>query len=139
MTLAAEAATPHPESVTPKTTVAEASERMQRADVGDVLVMDGDDLVGILTDRDIVIRVLAAGKNPKRTKVGDVCSKKLVTIGAMDAVEDAERLMAEQAIRRLPVLDRDGGVVGIVSLDDVIRREHPDSPFAAVAAAQARP
>lgn len=139
MTLAAEIAISNVEKVPVSATVAQAAKAMQRADVGDVVVVDGDDPVGILTDRDIVVRVLAEGKSPARTKVKSVCSKNLVTIDAMGSVEEAEGLIREHAVRRLPVMDRDGRMVGIVSLDDLVRREYPDSPFAGVMAAQARP
>lgn len=138
MTLAAEIATLHPVTVSSKATVTEAAECMLEADVGDVLVMDGQKLLGILTDRDIVVRVLAKGKNPTRTKAKSVCSPHVVTVPALEPVEEVERLFREHAIRRVPVVDKDGGVLGVASLDDVVRREHPESPFAEVLAAQTR-
>ncbi|MFC8192978.1 CBS domain-containing protein [Cellulomonas sp. NPDC057328] len=99
-------------------TVREVAELMRVRDVGDVVVLDEDErLAGIVTDRDLVTRVLAAGGSGG-DPVGQVCSPDPVHVDPSVTVEDAARLMAERAVRRLPVVDA-GTVVGVVSLGDV--------------------
>ena len=101
-------------------TIEDAARKLAQNDIG-VLPICGDDrrLQGMLTDRDIVVKVVAAGKDPKSTTVGDVAvATEVVTIGADDSVEDALQTMKEHKVRRLPVIDGDE-VVGIVSQGDV--------------------
>ena len=101
-----EVMSPCPRALNPDATVLEAAEVMRRDDIGDVLVMADADraLVGILTDRDIVVRALAEGRDPAQTRVGDVCSRQVVTVGPEDSVGHAVRVMREKAIRRIPVV-----------------------------------
>jgi CBS domain-containing protein len=101
-------------------TVAEAAKKMAKNDVGALPVCnDGRKLHGMITDRDIAVKVVAEGKDPKTTKVSEIADQpEVVTIGADDSVDDALRTMKDKKVRRLPVIDgRD--VVGIISQGDV--------------------
>lgn len=98
-----------------------AAKMMRDEDVGLAPVVEGDRLVGTLTDRDIAIRVVAEGHDPDSTKVKDVASKDVVTIDPQQGLDEALRLMAEHQVRRLPVVEEDGRVVGVVAQADVAR------------------
>ena len=126
--------TPNPVCVDAATTVADAARRMRDDDIGDVLVMDGGRVCGILTDRDIVIRAIAAGGDPHAVTAGDVCSRGLVTIAPTDSLESAQRLMRDHALRRLPVVD-DGRPVGVLTMGDVAIDRDPSSALANLAGA----
>jgi CBS domain-containing protein len=104
----------------PSATVREAAALMAREDIGPVPVVEDGRLVGIVTDRDLVIRVLAEGRDPDHSTVGEIASKDLVTVSPDDELEDAMRLLAENQVRRLPVLDGDR-LVGIVAQADIAR------------------
>ena len=120
MTKAREIMTAGVEFTSVEETIEDAARKLAQNDIG-VLPICGDDrrLQGMLTDRDIVVKVVAAGKDPKSTTVGDVAvATEVVTIGADDSVEDALQTMKEHKVRRLPVIDGDE-VVGIVSQGDV--------------------
>ena len=127
--------TPDPVGVYYDQTIAEAARVMRDAGVGAVLVVNGESLSGVITDRDLVIRGLAEGAGPD-SPVGPLCSEKLVGVGATAALPDAERLMREHAVRRLPVIDS-GQIVGMVSIGDLAVSADPDSPLAAVSNARA--
>src|SRR5215469_14449918 len=92
--------------------IMKAAEVMRESDIGDVVVRKDGKLCGIVTDRDIVVRVLAAGKDPKTTKIESVCSNGMLTISPDEDTSDAVQLMRQRAIRRLPVVD-DGKVLGM--------------------------
>lgn len=111
--------TPNPCTLSPGASVLEAAQMMRGNDIGDVIVLEDDRLFGILTDRDIVVRALAEGVDPETTPVGAICSRDLTTIEPSASVAQAVRLMREKAIRRLPVVDNGGFVMGIVSIGDV--------------------
>jgi CBS domain-containing protein len=85
--------------------------------------VDGDRLGGVITDRDLTLRILAEGKSPD-TKVGELASKDLVTIDPQQSLEEAARLMAEHQIRRLPVVEEDGRLVGILAQKDLAEAGH---------------
>ena len=104
----------------PNATVREAAELMAREDVGPIPVVEDGRLVGIVTDRDIVIRVVTEGRDPGQTTVGEIATKELVTVGPDDELEDAMRLLAEHQVRRLPVVEGDR-LVGIVAQADIAR------------------
>ncbi|HMD92127.1 MAG TPA: CBS domain-containing protein [Trebonia sp.] len=127
--------TPDPVGVYYDQTIAEAARVMRDAGVGAVLVVNGESLSGVITDRDLVIRGLAEGAGPD-SPVGPLCSEKLVGVEASAALADASRLMREHAVRRLPVIDS-GQIVGIVSIGDLAAAADPDSPLAAVSNARA--
>jgi CBS domain-containing protein len=105
--------------IRPDGTVFEAASLMRQLDVGALPVCDGRRLRGMLTDRDIVVRVLADGRDPHLTNVQDVMSSELVYAFEDDPVTQAARLMREHQIRRVPIVDRDKNLVGIVSLGDL--------------------
>jgi CBS domain-containing protein len=106
------------ESVTPYATILDAAKKMKSHNVGTIPVCEGDKIVGIVTDRDIVLRIIADGKDTMTTKCGDIMTKELI-LGSpeMDA-HQAAQLMADEQIRRLPVVDN-GKLVGIVAIGDL--------------------
>ena len=108
---------PHTLDVT--ASVMEAATAMRDGDFGDVVILEEGRLCGILTDRDIVVRVLATGDDPSSVRVGDVCSRILTTVAASDGIGDAVRLIRAKAVRRLPVVDDENRLVGVVSQADV--------------------
>lgn len=105
-------------TVPPTANVQQVARLMRDADIGDVLITDGGRLAGIVTDRDIVVRAVADGVNIGQAQVGDFMTRNVFTISPDSAVEDAARLMADEQIRRLPIVEN-GGLVGIVSLGDI--------------------
>jgi CBS domain-containing protein len=127
--------TPSPYTIQPTASVMEAAHIMRKSDVGDVIVVEGKRLFGILTDRDIVVRVLAEGKDPETTPVSDVCSRELTAVRATDSIGTTVRVMREKAIRRLPVVEESGEVIGVVSLGDVAVERDPHSALADISAA----
>lgn len=96
-----------------------AAQLMQQLDVGSLPVCDGRRLTGIVTDRDITVRCTAAGHDPAKTRVGDAMSSDPLWCTEDDAIEDACHKMAEHQVRRIPVVDRDHQLVGMVSLGDL--------------------
>jgi CBS domain protein len=95
---------------------------MRDEDVGLAPIVEGDRLVGTLTDRDIAIRVVAEGRDPESTLVKDVATSDVVTVDPGQDLDEALRLMAEHQVRRLPVVEDDGRVVGVVAQADVARQ-----------------
>lgn len=108
-----------PRCVTPETPVSEAAQLMETDDIGSLPILDGEQLAGIVTDRDIVIRAVAKGKDPRGMPVREVASRELVTVHANDDLSDALKLMASQQVRRLPVVDEDNRLVGILAQADI--------------------
>ena len=119
--LIAELMTENPHSVTPNASVVEASKIMRDDDVGLVPVVEGERLVGTVTDRDITIRVVAEERDPRSTSVGEIASTDLITVDPQQDLDEALRLMARHQVRRLPVVQEDGRLVSIVSQADVAR------------------
>ena len=101
--------------------VAYAAKMMKDEDVGLAPIVEGDKLVGMLTDRDIAIRVVAEGRNPEQVTVEEVASKQVVTIDPQQDLAEALRIMAKHQVRRLPVVEEDGRLVGVVAQADVAR------------------
>lgn len=123
-------------AVEPMTTLERAAFVMREHDVGDVLVAYDCDLFGVLTDRDIVVRAVAEGQDPHTTPVGSVCTRPpVVTLAPEDTVEHAVELMRRHAIRRIPVVERGGCPVGMVSLGDLATTEEPHSALADISRA----
>lgn len=116
--------TSNPQSVEPSSTIADAARLMRDNDVGSLPVVEDGKLTGVVTDRDIAIRAVAEGKDPQGTKVGEVLSQDVVTIDPQQDLDEALRLMARHQVRRLPVVEEDGRLVGIVAQADVA--EHGD-------------
>src|ERR687895_2039501 len=92
--------------------VYEAARAMRDQDIGDVIVIEHNQVCGIITDRDIAVRVVAEAKEPATTTLADICSHSLLTVKSTDSVEEALRLMRTHAVRRLPVVEA-GEAVGI--------------------------
>lgn len=109
----------------PQQTIAEAARMMAELDAGALPVGDGDRLVGMITDRDIAIRAIAAGKGPQ-TLVKDVMSKEVLYCFADQDLDEVVQNMADTKVRRMPVLNRDKRLVGILSLGDVALVDDPD-------------
>ncbi|HEX2112516.1 MAG TPA: CBS domain-containing protein [Gaiellaceae bacterium] len=112
--------TSNPKSCETSTTVIEAARVMAQEDVGPVPVVEGERVVGIVTDRDIVVRVVAEGRDPNSTTIGEIASSDLVTVEPDTNLDEALRLMAQNQVRRLPVVERER-LVGIVAQADVAR------------------
>jgi CBS domain-containing protein len=113
--------TKNPRSLESGANVVEAARVMRDEDAGIVPVVEGDKLVGAVTDRDIAIRVVAEGKSPESVTVGEIASRDLVTIDPQQDLDEALRLMARHQVRRLPVVEEDGKLVGIVAQADIAR------------------
>ncbi len=109
---------------------------MRDKQIGDVLVTDRGALVGILTDRDLVVRGIAEGKAPDTCKAGDVCSPQVVQLDPEATDEEAVRLMRQSAVRRIPVV-KNGTPVGIVSIGDLAQLKDPNSALAEISSAPA--
>ncbi|QJE73787.1 CBS domain-containing protein [Aerophototrophica crusticola] len=107
------------ELVSPNTTLQEAARKMRDADTGFLPVGENDKLVGTVTDRDITVRCVAEGANPAEAKVSDAMTDNLVYVFEDQDTAEAAQVMAEKAVKRLPVLSRDKRLVGVVSLGDV--------------------
>ncbi|MCX5195579.1 CBS domain-containing protein [Streptomyces sp. NBC_00249] len=131
-----EVMTRNPVTVEQLTSLSEAARVMRDAGIGDVLVVEEGRLRGIVTDRDIVVRALAEDRDPAETTVRAVCSTEPVTVGPDDQVDQAVDVMRRHALRRLPVVGEDGGLVGIVTLGDLEVERDPGSPLASIAAAE---
>jgi CBS domain-containing protein len=114
-----EVMTDRPRAVTPETTVSEAAQLMKQEDIGSLPILDGDQLAGMLTDRDIVVRAIAEGKDPKGMPVREIPSRDVVKVHADEDLSSALQLMASQQVRRLPVVDDDGRLVGVLAQADI--------------------
>jgi CBS domain-containing protein len=118
-----------PALIDPSTTIAEAARTMRDGDLGCVLIGQDEQVFGIVTDRDIVVRALANGTNPTRERVCNVMSSEVLSCFEDQPVENVAKVMAEHGVRRLPVLDRRGRLTGVVSLSDVtggeLRKKKP--------------
>jgi CBS domain-containing protein len=124
-----------PVCLSPDASIEEAARVMREQDIGDVFVADGDRIAGVVTDRDIVVRGIAEGKQPTTAKLAEVfTSGELVSVSPDDSVEEAITLMRQRALRRLPVVD-DGRPVGVVSLGDLAIERDRDSALADISAA----
>ena len=110
-----------PRAVTPETPLTEVAQMMETEDVGSIPVVDNDRLVGIVTDRDIVVRAIAKGKDPKGMPASAVSTRELVTVRPEDDLSDALELMVRHQVRRLAVMGEDERLVGMVSQADVAR------------------
>jgi CBS domain-containing protein len=103
-----------------------AAQAMDELDVGVIPVCDGDRLVGMVTDRDITLRVVAQGRQPQQTQLHELMSPDVQTCREDDDLEEAAMLMEQAQIRRLPVIDDQGRLVGMLSLGDIATKGDPD-------------
>ncbi|HEV2069025.1 MAG TPA: CBS domain-containing protein [Acidimicrobiales bacterium] len=126
--------TADPVALEAKTSVTEAARKMKERDIGDVIVLEGDRLCGVVTDRDIVVRALAEERDPGATKLGDICSREVVTVAPGDDLTTAGDVMRQKAIRRVPVVEG-GRPVGILSMGDLVVERDPNSALGQVSAA----
>jgi CBS domain-containing protein len=114
-----EVMTERPRCVTLETPISEAAQLMESEDVGSLPVLEDDQLAGMVTDRDIVIRAVAKGKDPRGMPVREVASRELVTVYADDDLANALQKMASEQVRRLPVVDEENRLVGVLAQADV--------------------
>jgi CBS domain-containing protein len=114
-----EVMTDRPRCVTLETPISEVAQLMESEDIGSLPVLEGDQLAGMITDRDIVVRAIAQGKDPRGMPVREVASRELVTVYADDDLSNALKKMASQQVRRLPVVDEENRLVGVLAQADV--------------------
>jgi len=114
--------TTHPQIIPADESVLHAAETLAKSNIGALPVEKDDRLIGMLTDRDIVVRVVAAGHDPAKTKVEEVVSPQLKYCFEDEDIEHVRQNMQELRVRRLPVVNRDKRLVGIISLDDISAR-----------------
>jgi CBS domain-containing protein len=124
-----------PTSVSPELDIVTVARAMRDEDIGAVLVAEGDDLKGVVTDRDLVVRGLAQGGDPAKAKIGGLASKVTATVGPDDSLDRAAQIMRERSVRRLPVIE-DGRPVGIVSIGDLAIEKDSASALADISAAR---
>jgi len=122
-----EGLTPTVYTVTPETVVWKAAELMRKRGVGDVIVVEDLKPVGILTDRDIVMRVTAAGLDPANVPVRNVMSSPLITVSRETEVSEGIAMMGRHGIRRLPIVDKEGRLASILTLDDILLLQLDDA------------
>lgn len=115
--------------------IVEAARQMRSADVGAVIVEENSKPCGILTDRDIAIRVVAQGLDPQKTPVSQICSKDLTTLAPEDDIDRAVQMMRQKAIRRVLVVDSQNKALGIVSLGDLALERDSQSVLGQISAA----
>ena len=101
--------------------IVDAAKLMKGEETGIAPIVDGGRLIGVVTDHDITTRVVAEGRDPKTTKVEEVASRDLVTIDPDEELEEALAVMTHHDVKRLPVIEEDGTLVGMVAHDDVLR------------------
>jgi CBS domain-containing protein len=116
----------HVQLISTSQMVSEAAERMKTLDIGALPILEDNKIVGMLTDRDIVVRAVAAGLNPKMTVVKDVFTPEVLCCSEEDDIETAARIMEDNQVRRLVVLGDDQAVVGMLSLGDLALKTSND-------------
>ncbi|GIJ24327.1 CBS domain-containing protein [Micromonospora lutea] len=114
-------------------TLVAAAQEMRDSAIGDVVVTDGDNVVGIVTDRDITVRGVAESLNPDTTRLSQITTKDVVTVSQHDDAVAAADLMRTYAVRRLPVVE-DGRLIGLVSMGDLAVEREPQSVLADISA-----
>jgi CBS domain-containing protein len=111
--------TPNPASVSEKDSIKRVAEIMKREDAGVVPVVDGRKVIGMITDRDIVIRLIAEGKDPSNAKVNEAMSKEVRAVKEDTPINEVLQLMSREQIRRVPVTNKNNELIGIVSIGDI--------------------
>jgi CBS domain-containing protein len=108
-------------SAAPDDTVYDAAKTMKETKRGAVIVLDGEKLVGIFSERDLMTKVVVENRDPQTTKIKDVMVSPVITVSEGDSIEDALKFMSKKHIRHLPLLDKEGKPVAMVSIRDVLR------------------
>ncbi|MBL1110365.1 CBS domain-containing protein [Streptomyces sp. 5-8] len=121
-------------TVEPQASVTAVAQKMRDEDIGAVLIIEGDELRGLVSDRDLVVRALAEGDDPKQTTVASACSSEVITVTPDENLDHAVELMREHSIRRLPVVE-EGHPVGIISLGDLAIERDEESALGDISAA----
>lgn len=116
-------------------TLTAAAQEMRDSAIGDVVVTDGESVVGIVTDRDITVRGVAESRNPDTTTLDEITSRDLVTVSQYDDAVAAADLMRTYAVRRLPVLE-EGRLIGLISIGDLAVEREPQSVLADISAGE---
>jgi len=129
-----EVMTHDPITVEPSTSLAQVARKMRESDTGAILVVENGTLAGIVTDRDIVVRAIADGRDPE-TSIGDICTRDARTLTPDSTVEEAIEIIRADDVRRIPVV-QDGRPVGIVSIGDLAIERDEDSALADISAAR---
>jgi CBS domain-containing protein len=129
-----EVMTKDPVTLAPDAPIAEAARAMRDNDTGAILVSEGDQVRGLVTDRDIAVRAVADGRDPERTSVGEIATTDLRTVDADASVEDAIEVVRGSDVRRVPVVE-DGKPVGIVSIGDLAIERDEESALADISSA----
>ncbi|MBO1335696.1 CBS domain-containing protein [Streptomyces sp. VRA16 Mangrove soil] len=125
-------------SVDPATPLTQTAQLMRDKDIGTVLVCEGDRLLGLVTDRDIALRVVADGADPSVIDAGTVCTPDPVCVGPEEEADHAVALMRRHAVRRLPVVS-DGRALGVITIGDLARERDPGSALADISRAAPSP
>ncbi len=125
---------PDPVCMAPGDSVSAAAQAMKRYGVGTVLVLTDGRLSGLVTDRDITVRVLAEDRDPQTTQIGEICSREPAVLSPDDDVTRAARLVRERAVRRIPVI-QDGTPVGVVSIGDLALEKDATSVLSGISSA----
>jgi CBS domain-containing protein len=126
--------TPDPVTCEVDDMVVQAARAMRDYAIGDVIVLDAGRICGVITDRDLVVRVMAEQRDPDTTPLREVCTREVATLDPGQDAERAVRLMTERAVRRIPIVEHDA-VVGVVSIGDLAMRRDSRSALATVSAA----
>jgi len=129
--------TSDPACVDPHDTAADAARRMREVDSGAILVTEDGHLRGVLTDRDIVVRAIADGRDPSQVEVAEICSADVQALHPEDDVDRAVQLMRERHVRRIPIVDGQDHAVGIVSIGDIALARQERSALADISGAPA--
>jgi CBS domain-containing protein len=127
--------TAHVVTLPGETTLAEAALAMREQDIGDIVVADGAGPVGLVTDRDIVVRAVAERRDPATTTLGEILTPDLVTVRPDDTVQSAALLMRDHAVRRVLVCEEDQTLVGILSIGDLAEEIDPESVLGGISRA----
>lgn len=134
-----EVMTKNPATCSTQSPVVEAAQMMEREGVGAIPVCENGRLEGIVTDRDIAVRVVASGKDPRQTRIADVMTRDPECVKADDPIDRALEVMEVRQVRRIPVIDGGGKLVGIIAQADIATRLNDDNATADVVEAISRP
>jgi CBS domain-containing protein len=131
-----EVMTSHVVTLPRETTLAEAARTMREQDIGDIVVSNGSEPAGLVTDRDIVVRAVAESRDPSSTTIGEILTSDLITVRPDDTVQSAALLMRDHAVRRVLVCEDDQRLVGIVSIGDLAEEIDPESVLGGISKAE---